>query len=315
MCFKDASGVQSTKLQHGSSQDNDYNPDLHEFKSHLLTSKARVAPMDGLTIPRSELTALQLLTRLLSKAIKALSEPPSDVYILGDSTCVISAMDKIATSFNPFMHSRLSDIHHTLDVIREQADVMPINYIPSKENIADLAARSETALSSIGPDSLWQNGPSWLLKPYEQWPATRSFAKEELPDAECKSPIKILLVSTPATIPRCPLVVNALSQCNDYYDAHRRITQNLLDISPKLAPYKGTHALLPNSPISNSDASLRAWSLLCEDAMGETDSLFSQGKLKHFQGSSRTIDCVNRTIYVTSGRMSHTALKAVSGQE
>ena len=63
MCFKDTSGVQNTKLQHGSSQDTDYDPELHEFKSFLLTSKARVAPMDGLTIPRSELTALQLLTR------------------------------------------------------------------------------------------------------------------------------------------------------------------------------------------------------------------------------------------------------------
>ena len=49
--------------------------------------------------------------------------------------------------------------------------------------------------------------------------------------------------------------------------------------------------------------------------MGETDSLFSQGKLKHFQGSSRTIDGVNRTIHVISGRMSNSALKALSGQE
>ena len=82
--------------------------------------------MDGLTIPRSELSSLQLLTRLLAKTIKALPDPPSDIYILGDSTCVISAMDKVATSFNPFIHSRLSNIHHNADYIRKQAKVMPI---------------------------------------------------------------------------------------------------------------------------------------------------------------------------------------------
>ena len=82
--------------------------------------------MDGLTIPRSELTALQILTRLLAKTIKALPETPSEIHILGDSTCVISAMDKVATSFNPYMHSRISDIHHTLEVIEKQAKVLPI---------------------------------------------------------------------------------------------------------------------------------------------------------------------------------------------
>ena len=49
--------------------------------------------------------------------------------------------------------------------------------------------------------------------------------------------------------------------------------------------------------------------------MSETDTLFSQGKLQHFQGTSRTIDGVNRTIHVTTGRMSNSALKAISGQE
>ena len=95
-------------------------------------------------------------------------------------------MNKVATSFNPFMYSRLSYIHHTLDYISKQAKVMPIQYIPSKENIADLATRSETSLSMLGPDSLWQTGPNWLSLPRLQWPASRSFAKEEFPDNECK---------------------------------------------------------------------------------------------------------------------------------
>ena len=48
--------------------------------------------------------------------------------------------------------------------------------------------------------------------------------------------------------------------------------------------------------------------------MGETDLLFSQGKLKNFEGTSKTIDGINRTIHVTTGRLSSTAVAAVSGQ-
>ena len=85
---------------------------------------------------------------------------------------------------------------------------------------------------------------------------------------------------------RCPIVVNALKTCNDYYDALRKVTKNLLDICPKLVSQRCNHDLVQMPTISNSEASHRAWSLLFEDAMPETDLLFSQGKLKNFQSSS-----------------------------
>ena len=49
--------------------------------------------------------------------------------------------------------------------------------------------------------------------------------------------------------------------------------------------------------------------------MGETDLLFSQGKLKNFEGTSKTIEGLNRTIHVTTGRLSNSAVAAVSGQK
>ena len=90
---------------------------------------------------------------------------------------------------------------------------------------------------------------------------------------------------------------------------------NLIYICPKLIPNRNTCSLLAHPPMSNSTASHRAWSLIFEDAMGETDTLYSQGHLKHFECSTRTIGGVNRTIHVTTSRMSNAALKAVSGQE
>ena len=90
-------------LGNGCSQDTDLNPEIHTFKSSLVTSKARVAPLDGLTIPRSELSSLQLLTRLKAKTIKIIPESPSNIHILVDSTCVISSMDRVASSFSSFI--------------------------------------------------------------------------------------------------------------------------------------------------------------------------------------------------------------------
>ena len=67
MYFKNKGKVIDGQLSKGCSQDTDYNPEIHTFESALITSKAKLAPMDGLTIPRSELSSLQLLTRLLAK--------------------------------------------------------------------------------------------------------------------------------------------------------------------------------------------------------------------------------------------------------
>ena len=126
MCFKDKGKVIEGQLGKGCFQNTHYNSEIHTFESALISAKAKVAPMDGLTIPRSEHGSLQLLTRLLAKTIKALPETCSDVHILGDSTCVISAISQAATFFNLYMHSRLSDIYLTIDPIRKQAKAMPI---------------------------------------------------------------------------------------------------------------------------------------------------------------------------------------------
>ena len=85
----------------------------------LPTSKAKVAPMDGLTIPRSELTSLQILIRVIAKVTKIFPDHPSYIHILGDSTCVIGVLDELATSFTPYVHSRLSDIYYILNELRD----------------------------------------------------------------------------------------------------------------------------------------------------------------------------------------------------
>ena len=115
---------------------------------HCFFSKARIALLDEFFTSRSELSSL---IRILAKDIKAQSENLINVHILGDSTCVISAISQAATFFKLYMHFRMTVIHLTIDNIRKQAKAMPIQYILSKEKNTGIATRSETSLSMLGP--------------------------------------------------------------------------------------------------------------------------------------------------------------------
>ena len=77
-----------------------------------------------------------------------------------------------------------------------------------------------------------------------KWPASRSFVKEEFPDNEWKIPIRIILLAAQNISLRCPIVVNTLMMCQDYYYALNKVTKNLLNICPKLVSQISNHALL-----------------------------------------------------------------------
>ena len=137
----------------------------HIYRFPLFFSKARIALLDEIFTSRSVLIAFQLITRFLAKNIKVYSEDLINVHILGDSTCVINSISQAATFFKLYIFSKLSDMHLTIDYIRKQAKAMPKHHILSKENITGLAARSETSLSMLGPNSIYQIGPHYLSLP------------------------------------------------------------------------------------------------------------------------------------------------------
>ena len=105
-------------------------------------------------------------------------------------------MDKNAVTFNPFMHARISECIGLRDSIAQTSAVEKIEHVISSKNITDLCTRRDAKLADIGPGSLWQQGPKWLLQPRSMWLSTRDFCRESFLDVETRSPIKILVTRT-----------------------------------------------------------------------------------------------------------------------
>ena len=140
------------------------------------------------------MSALVLATRLQYKVTQVFPEAVAIVSTIGDSTCVISAMEKNAMSFNPFMHACISESCTLRDTMSKSCLVEEIQHMESKQNIADICTRMDAKLVDIGPSSLWQEGPAWLKHPRHSWShCSWDFCCKSFPEEETKHLIHIFL--------------------------------------------------------------------------------------------------------------------------
>ncbi|GBM66234.1 hypothetical protein AVEN_27917-1 [Araneus ventricosus] len=122
----------------------------------LLISKSRVAPLKFVTIPRLELCAAVLLSKLMRRVLRALKLDVSKTYFWTDSTIVLSWLEKECKELKTFVANRISIIR-TLTVAEQW------NHVPSKQNPADLISRGMDPVK-LQLCELWWS-PSFLLQP------------------------------------------------------------------------------------------------------------------------------------------------------
>ena len=206
--------------------------------------------------------------RLLSRTESLYSGGFGSVSCLGDSTCIISSLDKTATSFNPFMHACLSEIHNLRDKLSSKIHLEDVYHIASGDNISDICTRRESHLSHLGEGSTWQTGPSWLRTPRYTWPCTRDFNNKELPLEETKTPIKVILAAkstaSSSSIPQFVL------------GEHYTFSEAAISLSKSISTAKR----LRRDFAPFSDCLAQAKQILFEESMKETDNLLSQGRLR-----------------------------------
>ena len=140
----------------------------------FVTAKSRVAPLKQLTLPRLELMAALVATRLTHFAQNAIPLQDPSVFIWSDSKIVLQWI-KTQKQLQAFVHHRITEIRSLLPNATWR-------YCPTLENPVDLLTRGITTQSLLS-STLWQRGPEWLTTP-DQWP---TFQQPPLTNTHCCS--------------------------------------------------------------------------------------------------------------------------------
>ena len=119
----------------------------------LLMSKARVAPVKIMTIPRLELQAAVLASEMHKFITTELDFHVDQVYFWTDSEIVLGYINNDVKRYKVFVANRVQQI-------RNNSECNKWNHIPSKDNPADMASRG-CSLKELTA-SQWFTGPLFL---------------------------------------------------------------------------------------------------------------------------------------------------------
>ena len=131
-----------------------------QTKVSLIMSKSRVAPLKKLTIPRLELQAAVLSTRIDSLCRKEFDMSFGPSYFWTDSEIVLKYVKNEKRRFQVFVENRIS-------TIRQLSSPEDWHHISGQDNPADLLTRGLT-LSQLD-HSIWFEGPKFLHEYKSTW--------------------------------------------------------------------------------------------------------------------------------------------------
>ena len=128
----------------------------------FLMGKSRQTPQKSVTIPRLELSAAVVATRLNRMMQHELDVAVHEKFFWTDSTCVLSYIAKKEKRFQTFVANRITAIH-------EGSRPDQWNYVDTGSNPADDASRGLSAEELIHKNR-WTNGPPFLWEAEDRWP-------------------------------------------------------------------------------------------------------------------------------------------------
>ena len=127
----------------------------------FIVAKSRVAPLKELTLPRLELMAALVATRLTHFVVKAIPLKDPSIFVWSDSQIVLHWVNS-RKQLPTFVRHRITEIQSLLPTAEWK-------YCPTLENPADLLTRGITT-EALMSSTLWQHGPAWLTTP-NRWPS------------------------------------------------------------------------------------------------------------------------------------------------
>ena len=158
------------------------------YGTRLAICKVRVPPLQGLTVPRGELSSLLMLSRLMLavvSALKPLDNPPTSGIMLSDSKCSISSVYSSKVLL-PYFQNRVAEIKDNMLQFRKNCPLEEIHYVESALNPSDISTKGTVHIWELGPDSFHQTGPYFFSLSRMEWPVTQIYTPEEIPESEFK---------------------------------------------------------------------------------------------------------------------------------
>ena len=154
------------------------------YKCYLVMAKSRIAPMKVISIPRLELNGAVMGSRCRKTLLNACRYEFEKVIHLIDSETVLCQVNSVATRFKVYEGTRVGEIQSTCS-----GDMSSWYWVSTEQNIADWNTRGKLPVE-LGLGSVWQEGPAFMTKPFEEWPVKsidqirKELPSEELPSVE-----------------------------------------------------------------------------------------------------------------------------------
>ncbi len=146
---------------------------------HIVLAKSKVAPIKPQTIPKLELAAAVLLSKLLQTVQSELNIVSSSVFAWSDSTIALGWIRTPPVKLKTYVANRVVQITEALSPSHWR-------HVPSQHNPADVASRG-TSIGDLLQHHLWWNGPEWLRSPPTDWPSLTGTDTLSTPLPELKS--------------------------------------------------------------------------------------------------------------------------------
>ena len=154
----------------------------------FLIGKSRLSPLKQLTIPRLELCAAVVATRLEKMVTREIDMQVNQSVFWTDSACVLGYISNESKRFHTFVANRVA-------AIQEVASPSQWRHIGTLQNPADEASRGLSAMALIN-SSRWLRGPDFLWQPELAWPMRHSTVPEvSSGDPEVKRTAEVLSLS------------------------------------------------------------------------------------------------------------------------
>ena len=210
-----------------------------QVSTSFVIGKSRVAPklkgcISAATIPKLELNAAALLTKLVDKVKGCIDIQIDDTFYWCDSQAVLSCLFATDKRFPVYWTNRLA-------IILGMSDNRQWRYVPTKCNPADIGSRGVHSKDFSKRIQTWVMGPAFLNLSSEKWP--------EQSDVKYSDPVFLTDVKIPC--PASQKHVCLLTRLIEHYSELPR----LLNIAVRLLRFsKRVLQRKQDSPIQENES-------------------------------------------------------------